>query len=66
MVLNGEQTGHADAFLELIGRARHLDCMVAFAKGSALKLILKTLEKSLRRGMTARFAIGLSFHLRKR
>ncbi|VWC78692.1 hypothetical protein BLA39750_01038 [Burkholderia lata] len=63
LVLNGEQSGHADALLALIGRARHLDCLVAFAKGSALKLILKTLEKSLSRGMTARFAIGLSFHL---
>jgi HKD family nuclease len=62
-VLNGEQAGHADALLASIEGARHLDCMVAFAKGSALKLILKALEKSLERGMTARFAIGLSFHL---
>lgn len=63
LVLNGEQTGHADALLASMRRARHLDCMVAFAKSSALKLMLKVLEESLGRGMTARFAIGLSFHL---
>lgn len=63
LVLNGEQTGHADALLASIGQAHHLDCMVAFAKGSVLKLMLEALEKSLGRGMTARFAIGLSFHL---
>lgn len=63
LVLNGEQVGHADALLTSMSRARHLDCMVAFAKGSALRLLLQTLEKSLAYGMTARFAIGLSFHL---
>jgi len=63
LVLNGEETGHSQALLASIRRARHLDCMVAFARGSALKLMFKTLEKSLDRGMTARFAIGLSFHL---
>lgn len=63
LVLNGEQTGHVDSLLASLKRARHLDCMVAFAKGSSLKLMLKALEDSLDRGMTARFAIGLSFHL---
>lgn len=63
LVLNGKQDGHADALLALIGHARHLDCIVAFAKGSALKLMLEALKQSLSRGMTARFAIGLSFHL---
>lgn len=63
LVLNGEQTGHADTLLASMRRALHLDCMVAFAKDSALKLMLDVLEKSLGRGMTARFAIGLSFHL---
>lgn len=62
-MLNGEQAGHADALLALIGRARHLDCIVAFAKGSALNLMLDALKQSLGKGMTARFAIGLSFHL---
>lgn len=63
LVHNGEPAGHAGALLALIGRARHLDCIVAFAKGSALKLMLEALKQSLDRGMTARFAIGLSFHL---
>ena len=63
LVLNGEQTGHADALLASLKRARHVDCLVAFAKGSALKLMLKAVKKSLYRGMTARFAIGLSFYL---
>ncbi len=62
LVLNGEQTGHAEALLESLKSARHLDCIVAFAKGSALKLMLKALKTSLDRGMTARFAVGLSFY----
>lgn len=63
LVLNDGQAVHADALLELIGQARHLDCIVAFAKRSALNLMLEALKESLGRGMTARFAIGLSFHL---
>lgn len=63
LVLNGAQSTHADALRASIGPAQHLDCMVAFAKGSALDLMLEPLKKSLARGMTARFAIGLSFHL---
>lgn len=63
LVLNGKNTGHADALIASFERAQHLDCMVAFAKGSSLKLMLRTLEESLERGMTARFAVGLSFHL---
>ncbi|MDV2449582.1 phospholipase D-like domain-containing protein [Xanthomonas hortorum] len=63
LVVNGMQVAHADALLDSLKRAEHLDCMVAFAKASALKTLLKPLEKALKRGMTARFAIGLSFHL---
>lgn len=63
LVLNGEQTGHADALLASFVQAHHLDCLVAFAKGSALKPMFQTLKESLVRGMTARFAVGLSFHL---
>lgn len=63
LMLNGEQSKHSDALRASIGQARHLDCMVAFAKGSSLDLILEPLQNSLAQGMTARFAIGLSFHL---
>lgn len=62
-IVNDEQSEHADALLAYIARARHLDCMVAFAKDSAFELMLETLEHSLKRGMTARIAVGLSFHL---
>ncbi|MEQ7992695.1 phospholipase D-like domain-containing protein [Xanthomonas hortorum] len=63
LVVNGTQVAHVDALLDLLERAEHLDCMVAFAKSSALKSLLKPLTKALERGMTARFAVGLSFHL---
>jgi HKD family nuclease len=63
LVLNGEQRTHADAVLELVRRAHHFECMVAFAKGSALPELLVPLEQALDRGMTARIAVGLSFHL---
>lgn len=63
LVLNGEQRTHGDAVVNLLRRAHHFECMVAFAKGSALPELLAPLEQALNRGMTARFAIGLSFHL---
>ncbi|WP_066267481.1 phospholipase D family protein [Hydrogenophaga palleronii] len=63
LVLNGEQRSHADAVLEMLGRAQHFECMVAFAKVSALSELLTPLEQALDRGMSARVAVGLSFHL---
>lgn len=63
LVLNGEQRSHADAVLEMLGRAHHFECMVAFAKVSALPGLLTPLEQALDRGMSARVAVGLSFHL---
>ncbi|QLF92059.1 NgoFVII family restriction endonuclease [Pseudomonas sp. ABC1] len=63
LVVNGEQHAHGDAVVELLGYAHHFECMVAFAKGSALATLLKPLEQALARGMTARVAVGLSFHL---
>lgn len=63
LILNGKTVHHANALLAPLKRAQHLDCMVAFAKASALKAFLPPLKKALARGMTARFAVGLSFHL---
>ncbi|AVT12585.1 phospholipase D-like domain-containing protein [Paracidovorax avenae] len=63
LILNGKATNHSNALLAPLKRAKHLDCMVAFAKTSALKEFLPPLKKALARGMTARFAVGLSFHL---
>ena len=63
LILNGKTTHHANALLVPLKRAQHLDCMVAFAKASALEAFLPALKKALARGMTARFAVGLSFHL---
>lgn len=63
LILNGKTARHADALLAKLERAQHLDCMVAFAKSSALKDFLPSLRKALARGMTARFAVGLSLHL---
>jgi len=63
LILNGKKARHENALLARLNEAQHLDCMVAFAKGSALKAFLPPLKKALARGMTARFAVGLSFHL---
>lgn len=63
LVLNGEQQAHGDAVVDLLQRAHHFECMVAFAKGSVLPKLLPPLEQALKRGMTARLAVGLSFHL---
>lgn len=63
LILNGKTAHHADALLATLKRAQHLDCMVAFAKFSALKDFLPPLKNALDRGMTARFAVGLSLHL---
>lgn len=63
LVVNDESEVHAQTLLELLKDADHLDCMVAFGKVSALTDLLKPLKTALARGMTARFAIGLSFHL---
>lgn len=63
LVLNGQQRAHGDAVVELLRHAHHLECMVAFAKGSVLATLLEPLEDALDRGMSARFAVGLSFHL---
>lgn len=63
LILNGKKACHSNALLVRLKRAQHLDCMVAFAKTSALQDFLSPLKKALTRGMTARFAVGLSFHL---
>lgn len=63
LVLNGQKRAHGDAVTEMLRRAHQFECMVAFGKDSALPELLAPLEQALGRGMTARFAIGLSFHL---
>ncbi|ELF6204795.1 TPA: phospholipase D family protein [Pseudomonas putida] len=63
LVLNGERRAHGDVVLDSLRHAHHFECLVAFAKSSALPDLLAPLEQALNRGMTARFAIGLSFHL---
>lgn len=63
LLLNEDQRVHGNALVGLLKRAQQLECMVAFAKESALLDLLGPLEKALARGMKARFAVGLSFHL---
>lgn len=63
LLLNSAEQSHGNALVALLDDATHLECMVAFAKSSALKTLLKPLKAALKRGMTARIAVGLSFHL---
>jgi HKD family nuclease len=58
-----EKSGHGDAIENLLKQADRLECVVAFAKMSALNGLLKPLRMALERGMDARFAIGLDFYL---
>lgn len=61
LLLNGDQQDHAGAITPLLSKATRFECIVAFAKESALGFILKPLEKSLSDGLIARFSIGLAF-----
>ena len=63
LLLNDEQLDHSKILAELLRETEHLECMVAFAKTSGLQLILKELKEGLRKGLSARFAIGLDFCL---
>jgi HKD family nuclease len=62
-LLVNEERGHGDVIETLLKQAKRLECLVAFAKVSALDGLLKPLRKALERGMDARFAIGLDFYL---
>jgi len=63
LLLNGEKHGHGHMVEKLLKRTERLECLVAFAKTSALGGFLKPLRKALERGLKARFAIGLDFYL---
>ncbi|RTL18383.1 MAG: NgoFVII family restriction endonuclease, partial [Burkholderiales bacterium] len=62
-LLVNEERGHGDKLVKLLKQAERLECLVAFAKASALNGLLKSLRKALERGLEARFAIGLDFYL---
>ncbi|HEJ1143814.1 TPA: phospholipase D family protein [Pseudomonas aeruginosa] len=62
-LLVNEERGHGDVIEKLLKQAECLECLVAFAKVSAMDELLKPLRKALERGMDARFAIGLDFYL---
>ncbi|EJN34343.1 phospholipase D-like domain-containing protein [Pseudomonas sp. GM80] len=63
LVLNEVESGHGDVIERLMLEADHLICMVAFAKKSAYKLIKDLLTDALKKGLTAKMAIGLDFHI---
>ena len=63
LLLNGEEHGHGHVVEKLLKRAERLECLVAFAKISAIGDLLKPLRKALEGGLKARFAIGLDFYL---
>lgn len=63
LLLNEEEHGHGHVVEKLLKRAERLECLVAFAKTSALGDLLKPLRKALESGLKARFAIGLDFYL---
>lgn len=62
LLLNNDENHHEQIIAKMILKAKHLECVVAFAKMSGLKSILDNLNKSLSNGLTARFVIGLDFY----
>lgn len=63
LLLNEERRDHGQVVAKLLKRAKRMECLVAFAKASALNGLIAELEKELVRGLRARFAIGLDFYL---
>ncbi|RLL61555.1 phospholipase D family protein [Paenirhodobacter hankyongi] len=62
LLLNDESTDHRTEIGALLKNARHLECMVAFAKVSGWQEMKAPLKKALSKGMTARLAVGLDFY----
>ncbi len=63
LVLNEESQGHGTIIEKLIFEAEHMICMVAFAKQSAYTLIKDVLHSALKKGLKAKMAVGLDFHI---
>lgn len=63
LLLNGEERGHGHVVEKLLKQAKRLECLVAFAKASAVSDLSKSLEKALEKGLKCRIAIGLDFYL---
>lgn len=62
-LLVNEDYGHGDVIGKMLKKAERLECMVAFAKASALHALINPLRRALESGLDARFAIGLDFYL---
>ena len=62
LLLNRETEGHQNRFLELFDQSSRLECVVAFAKTSGWHEISEALIDGLKRGLEARFTVGLSFY----
>ena len=62
ILLNEEDQDHLGTITTILQKSRRVDCLVAFAKWSGFASIQKTLEERLKKGMTARFVIGLDLY----
>jgi HKD family nuclease len=62
-IWNTTKNEHERQLNEMFQDALHFECAVAFAKMSGFKGIKKRLEASLKKGMSARFIVGLDFYL---
>lgn len=59
--LNDDKRDHGTTIKKLLKGAESLECMVAFANISALEEMRPQLVGALKRGLRARFAVGLNF-----
>jgi HKD family nuclease len=62
LIFNEGHDTHLTLLLKLLPEANELECVVAFAKMSGLKPLLRDLKEALARGLKARFTLGLSFY----
>ncbi|MEF9385909.1 phospholipase D-like domain-containing protein [Ralstonia solanacearum species complex bacterium KE056] len=63
LLLNAADQDHSQVIVKLMKHCTRLECLVAFAKASAHESMVKNLRTALARGLQARIAVGLSFHL---
>jgi HKD family nuclease len=62
LLLNGDTKGHRERLLELLAVSTRFECVVAFAKMSGWAGIAVPMTTALKRGLKARFTVGMSFY----
>jgi HKD family nuclease len=62
-VFNSQTDSHGKYLATALKGATRLDCMVAFAKMTGLRPLMKQLKSCLKRGLVVRFAVSRDFYI---